>query len=83
MRPRRWTPPSPWGSGSAEALFGQAEVADVSYRSIPGTDRFESIDTWITTEVRGWTLSSSVSEERLAALIDTPRVRLGAFATAD
>jgi hypothetical protein len=69
--------------GVLEALFGHAEVADVSYRSIPGTGRFESIDTWVTTEVRGWTLSSSVSDDRLAALIDTARVRLGAFATAD
>jgi hypothetical protein len=32
---------------------------------------------------RGWTLSSSASDERLTALIDAARVRLGAFATAD
>jgi hypothetical protein len=67
--------------GVLEALLGQAQVAEVSYRSIPRTGRFEPIDTWVTTEVPGWTLSSPVSDERLAALIDTAHVRLGAVQT--
>jgi hypothetical protein len=55
----------------------------VSYQSIEGTGRFDSIDQWVTTEVRGWTLSDSVSDERLAALIEVARGRLGRFQTAD
>jgi hypothetical protein len=66
-----------------EAQFDHADVADLAYRSIEGTGRFDSIDQWVTTEVRGWTLSSSVSDDRLAALIETARVRLDAFAAAD
>lgn len=69
--------------GILEALVGEADVRDVSYLSIEGTGRFDSIDQWVTTEVRGWTLSDSVSDERLAGLIEAARHRLGAFATAD
>ncbi|MDQ3944060.1 MAG: hypothetical protein M3357_02670, partial [Actinomycetota bacterium] len=45
--------------------------------------RFDSIDQWVTTEVRGWTLSGSVSDERLARLIEAARDRLSRFETAD
>jgi SAM-dependent methyltransferase len=69
--------------GVLEALLADAEVGDASYRSIEGTGRFDSTDQWVTTEVRGWTLSDSVSEEQLAGLIETARDRLGAFMTSD
>jgi SAM-dependent methyltransferase len=70
-------------AGVLEALVGQAGVSDVSYRSIEGTGRFDSIDQWVTTEVRGWTLSDSISEEQLADLIEAARDHLGEFETAD
>lgn len=69
--------------GVLEALFGEAGVGEVSYGSIAGTGRFDSIDQWVTTEVRGWTLSDSVTEERLAGLIAVARDRLGRFQTVD
>jgi SAM-dependent methyltransferase len=70
-------------AGVLEAHFGEAGVGDVSCRSIDGTGRFDSIDQWVTTEVRGWTLSDTVSEQRLADLIETARDRLGRFETAN
>ncbi len=69
--------------GVLETLFIEAEVDGVSYRSIDGTGRFDSIDQWVTTEVRGWTLSDSVSEERLTALIEVAREKLDGFMTPD
>ena len=69
--------------GVLEALFAEAKVADVSYRSIEGTGRFDSIDQWVTTEIRGWTLSGSVGEDQLAHLIDVARRRLGRFQGAE
>lgn len=77
---------APFAMGAAgvlEALFGDVKVDDVSYQSIEGTGRFDSIDQWVATEVRGWTLSDSISEEQLADLIDAARNRLGGFETAD
>ena len=70
-------------AGVLEGLFDAAGVGDVSCRSIQGTGRFDTIEQWVTTEVRGWTLSGSVSDERLAALVDVARDRLARFATAD
>lgn len=70
-------------AGVLEALFDAAGVGDVSYQSIEGTGRFDSIEQWVTTEVRGWTLSDSVSDERLAVVIEVARDRLGRFETAD
>lgn len=67
--------------GVLEAIFEAAGVDAVSYRSIQGTGRFESIDQWITTEVRGWTLGDSIDDDRLAALIETARSRFARFAT--
>lgn len=70
-------------AGVLEALFGEAKVDAVSYESIEGTGRLDSIDQWVTTEVRGWTLSGSVSDEQLAGLMEAARDRLGRFETAD
>jgi SAM-dependent methyltransferase len=67
--------------GVLEALFSEAGIGAVSYRSVEGTGRFDSIEQWVTTEVRGWTLSASVSERRLAELIAVARHRLGRFGT--
>jgi SAM-dependent methyltransferase len=69
--------------GLLEALLGEAGVSEVSYRSIAGAGRFDSLDQWVTTEVRGWTLSDSIGEEQLADLIEAARDRLGGFETAD
>jgi SAM-dependent methyltransferase len=69
--------------GALESLFLEAEVEGVSYRSIDGTGRFDSIDQWVTTEVRGWTLSDSVSEEQLTELIEVAREKLDDFMTPD
>jgi len=70
-------------AGVLEELFGDAGIDDVSFQSVLGTGRFDSIDQWVTTEVRGWTLSDSVSDQRLAALIEAARAALGRFETAD
>jgi hypothetical protein len=59
-----------------EDLVDHADVADVAYRSIEATGRFDSSAQWVTTDVRRFTLSSSVTDGTLAALIETARVRL-------
>lgn len=70
-------------AGVLEALFDAAGIDTVSYQSIEGTGRFDSIDQWVTTEVRGWTLSDSVNDQRLAGLIEVARQALGRFETCD
>ena len=69
--------------GVLEALFHAADVADVSFTSIPGSGRFDSIDQWVTTEVRGWSIGDSVSDRQLADLNEVARNRLSRFETSD
>jgi SAM-dependent methyltransferase len=64
--------------GALEALFSGAG-AQPTVNSVTGTAHFESIDQWVTTEVRGWTLSASVTDERLDQLITVARDRLAPF----
>lgn len=59
---------------------GQVETSAAERR---GTGRFDSIDQWITTAVRGWTLGASIDDTQLADLIERGRQRLGQFATSD
>jgi SAM-dependent methyltransferase len=77
---------APFAMGSAgtlESLFAEAGVSGVRYTTIEGSGRFASIDEWVTTEVRGWTLGDAVSDEQLADLIEVAQDRLAQFATAD
>ena len=67
--------------GVLEALFAAAGVSGVSYSSIEGSGRFASVEEWVTTEVRGWTLGDSVSDQQLADLVSVARERLDRFAT--
>lgn len=67
--------------GVLEALFATAGLSGVSYSSIAGSGRFASIDEWITTEVKGWTLGDSVSDDQLTDLVAVARQRLRRFAT--
>ncbi len=67
--------------GVLEASFESAGLTDVAYLRIQGTGRFASIDQWVTTEVRGWTLGDSVSDRQLADLVSVARSRLGRFVT--
>lgn len=69
--------------GVLESAFASARVEDVEFESIPGTGRFGSIDQWVTTEVRGWTLGDSISDERLEELLVEARRRLERFSTGD
>lgn len=69
--------------GALEALFATAGLSGVSYSSIEGSGRFSSIDQWVTTEVRGWTLGDSISDQQLADLVSVARERLSRFDTSD
>ncbi len=69
--------------GVLEGILEEAGIRDPSLASIEGSGRFDSIDQWVTTEVRGWTLGSSLSDEQLSHLISVARERLARFDTGD
>lgn len=76
---------APFGMGREGVLASVFESVglDVEVLEIGGTARFDSIDQWVTTEVRGWTLGDSVPDDRLAELIAVAEVRLGDFEGAE
>jgi SAM-dependent methyltransferase len=51
------------------ALFARAGGAGVEIATHPGTARFPSIEAWMFTEIRGWTLAEAVGEAALARLV--------------
>jgi len=70
-------------SGALEGVLAATDVGSADLSSIEGTGRFDSIEQWVTTEVRGWTLGESISEQQLADLIAVAEERLASFATPD
>lgn len=50
------------------ALFERAGVAGAEVRTEVGVARFESVDAWVHTDVRGWTLADRIDEAQYALL---------------
>lgn len=68
-------------AGAMRALLVE-HLDDVEVSQVEGTARFESIDAWVHTDIRGWTLSD-MSEGDLEVLLDAARVDLAPFTDAD
>lgn len=55
-------------------------LSDVRVSLVPGEARFESIDAWVHTEIRGWTLADAIDNEQYGVLLAEARTRLLVFA---
>lgn len=66
---------APYNMGDPQALEGllSAEFDDVEVEMLEGTARFDSIEAWVHTDIRGWTLSdmSDDDHQRLLAAAET------------
>ena len=73
---------APFALGSAESLAGQLRAAfpDVVVRPHEGTARFASIDAWLHTDIRGWTLAGSLDDTAFDSLLAAARAKLAGFA---
>lgn len=65
------------------ALFGAAGLPDVEIRTVTGTARFTSLDDWIHTDVRGWTLSDMIDDEQFDLLLTAARRELRGYVQSD
>jgi hypothetical protein len=43
-------------------LLNEAEIGDFELQTVMGEARFESLDAWVRTDVRGWTLADKLDE---------------------
>ncbi|MCB1492766.1 MAG: methyltransferase domain-containing protein [Rhodobiaceae bacterium] len=65
------------------APFEAAGIAKPQIVTQTGTARFASIDAWMHTEIRGWTLADVLDDDQFVALLDRARSDLSRFAGAD
>lgn len=70
-------------TGDLKALFAEAGIADVDIETKAGTARFPSIEAWVHTDVKGWTLADLIDDEQYRVLQREARRDLAAFAGPD
>ena len=76
---------APFCIGTADRLRGllKASFADAVVEHRPGEARFASLDEWLHTDIRGWTLADDVDDEQFARLRARAGDRLSRFIGAD
>jgi SAM-dependent methyltransferase len=62
------------------ALFDAAAIPGVQVHTVVGTARFPSIDAWVRTDIRGWTLADIIDDAGLARILSEAPTSLGHFA---
>ncbi len=76
---------APFCLGTEEAVADLMATAFPEVRVTPlaGTARFDSIEAWVHTEIRGWTLADRIDETTYAHLLAEATTALAAHADAD
>lgn len=66
-----------------KALFAAAGAANATVRTLPGKARFASIDAWMYTDVKGWTLADTIDDDGFERLKREAHTRLSRFVLPD
>jgi ubiquinone/menaquinone biosynthesis C-methylase UbiE len=61
------------------SLFESAGIADATIRTHRGTARFPSIESWVKTDVKGWTLADLIDDKQYALLLREAEQALRSF----
>lgn len=64
-------------------LFASAGLRDVEIRTLEGTARFPSIQAWMYTDIRGWTLADTLDDAQFARLLEEAEKALRPFVRGD
>jgi ubiquinone/menaquinone biosynthesis C-methylase UbiE len=68
---------------SLRALFAEAGLGKAKVATYAGTARFPSIEAWVRTDVKGWTLADLIDDDQYALLQREAAVALKPYARAD
>ena len=73
----------PFQMGDPETLLGLATTAltEPTVTHHRGVARFETVQAWVHTEIRGWTLADSIDDQGFAALLDAAQEQLSDLVT--
>ena len=77
---------APYSLGDTQklgALFDAGGVHDVTIETIPGKARFDSIESWIYTDIKGWTLAEVIDDDGYERLRREASKKLSRFVLAD
>jgi len=77
---------APFALGDKDVLrrrFAEAGVNEPEIATRDGTARFSSIESWIYTDVKGWTLADLIDDGQYALLLNEAEKTLRAFVAAD
>jgi SAM-dependent methyltransferase len=77
---------APYALGNPRALtrlFTDAGCANVRIATHEGTARFASIEAWVHTDVRGWTLADMIDDAQYSLLLTEAKTKLREFVAAD
>ncbi|HKP24836.1 MAG TPA: methyltransferase domain-containing protein [Dongiaceae bacterium] len=77
---------APFALGDPDALrdlFSQAGIGDPKVTAHAGTARFPSIESWVRTDVKGWTLADLIDDEQYGLLLREAAVALRSYSRAD
>ncbi len=67
------------GTDAALAAIVEPEVDDVEVTIERGVARFPSLEAWLQTDIRGWTLADMIDDEQFGALLHAAQSRLVDF----
>ena len=77
---------APFTLGDPDALrdlFAQAGIGGAKVTAHAGTARFPSIESWVRTDVKGWTLADLIDDDQYALLLREAGMALQSYARAD
>lgn len=61
---------------AVRSLFTQAGIPQVEIRTLDGTARFPSIEAWVHTDVKGWTLADLIDDAQYRTLLEAAKREL-------
>lgn len=73
---------SPYSLGNTDlikSLFAQADCENIEIKTLEGTARFPSIESWMFTDVKGWTLADMIDDSQYELLLKEAEKELAVF----
>lgn len=65
------------------SLFYAAGVKNTQIKTLEGTARFPSIESWVYTDIKGWTLADKLSDAQFDRLLSQAKIKLSHFVNID